>query len=317
MNRRRDAIRPAWYIELAVVVFLLVVYDRVADLARVHNVAADHHGRWLIDLEQRLDVDVERWADLVVAPHLRLSQLLSIYYDFAHVTITVGVLVGVYVFAPATFRRARTVLVAVNLVSLGFFVLFPVAPPRLLPGTGIVDVVAGSGTWGSWETTRGVASHANEYASMPSLHLAWAAWVVLAIVAATPRRRYRLLAVAHLVMTAVVVVATGNHYVLDVVIGVALTVVLWAVAGVGCKRISDPLSPALPAERRSGPRRSPRAAATVLTWCRGRRVRDASAPAPTGPRGRARTRPRSGRSHVRAPGWDGRSATGSPPPGSP
>jgi hypothetical protein len=225
---RRGADRPPWYGELAVVLFLVVAYDRIADLARVHAGAAVHRGRSLLVAERFLRLDVEQRVDAALAPHALMGQGLSLYYDFAHVTVTIGVLVMVYLLAPAAYRRARTALIAVNVAALGVFVLVPVAPPRLLPGAGVADIVAGSGTWGAWEATRGVASHADAYASMPSLHLAWATWVLLAVRSGTSRRLYRSLAGLHLVLTAAVVVVTGNHYVLDVVAGVALALVVWA-----------------------------------------------------------------------------------------
>lgn len=227
LGSRLTGDRPAWYGELAVLFFLFVAYDRIADLALVHATAAQHRGRWLLDVERSGHLAVERRLDLVVVPHLRLGQALSLFYDFAHGTVTVGVLVVTYLLAPAVYRRARTVLVTINVVALVVFVLLPVAPPRLLSGAGIADVVAGSGTWGAWEATPGLASHADEYASMPSLHLAWATWVLLTVRAATVRRRYRWLAGAHVALTAVDVLATGNHYLLDVVAGMALAVTLW------------------------------------------------------------------------------------------
>src|SRR3954452_21280882 len=52
--RRRSGVRPAWYGEIAVVLFLLVAYDRIADIARVHATAAQHRGRSLLDAERVL-----------------------------------------------------------------------------------------------------------------------------------------------------------------------------------------------------------------------------------------------------------------------
>ncbi len=220
--------RPALLPELLVVLLLLVGYDRVAGLAAVRASAAVSHGLDLLALERRLGVDVELALDHAVAGHRLLGQVMSLYYDLVHAAATMLVLLGVWLCAPAAYRHARRALVAVNVAALAVFAVLPVAPPRLLPGAGFVDVVARSGTWGAWYSTSAASAHADAYASVPSLHVAWALWVVLAVRATTRRGGPRALAAAHLATTVVVVVATGNHYLFDVLSGVALTATAWA-----------------------------------------------------------------------------------------
>lgn len=218
--------RPRWWGELLVLAFLLFVYDLVADAARVHVSDAVRHGRDLLAVEAHAHLAVERALDGLTVRHTWLQVPLSYYYDVAHVCLTTGVLVGLYVLRPGVYRSLRTALLSVNAVALGVFFAWPVAPPRLL-GDGFVDVVASSGTVGAWEGSATAARHANEYAAMPSLHVAWAVWVLIAVLAATPRRWPRLLAGAHVAVTVACVLLTGNHYVLDAAAGCVLTVAVW------------------------------------------------------------------------------------------
>jgi diacylglycerol O-acyltransferase len=102
-----------------------------------------------------------------------------------------------------------------------------VAPPRLLPGGGFVDVVALSGTFQSGD---GAAQHANAFGSMPSLHAGWAIWVALTVMTMTTRWWVRGLAWLHVGLTFVVVIITGNHYLIDIVAGAATVAVAWSVA---------------------------------------------------------------------------------------
>ncbi|MGB8651953.1 MAG: phosphatase PAP2 family protein [Mycobacteriales bacterium] len=219
--------RPHWAGELLVVLGLLVVYDQVAGLAKVRVDAAVQHGRELLALSP---FGLEKAADHWLAGVSWLHAPAAYYYDLAHIDVTMAVLVACFAWRSGVYRRARTALVAVNLVGLTVFLLFPVAPPRLLPGSGFVDIVAGSGTWGAWEAGGGVADHANEFGSMPSLHIAWAVWVALTVTAMTSRRSLRALGWVHVLLTAVVVVVTGNHYVVDIAAGAATTALAWAVA---------------------------------------------------------------------------------------
>jgi membrane-associated phospholipid phosphatase len=119
------------------------------------------------------------------------------------------------------------VLVSVTMVALLLHVTFPLAPPRMLPGEGFVDTmeVYGPSAYGA-----GTESVTNQYAAMPSLHAAWALFVGFALVAVLTRR-WRWAALLHPVLTVLVVVATGNHYWLDVIAAAALVVLAMLVHG--------------------------------------------------------------------------------------
>jgi diacylglycerol O-acyltransferase len=234
---RVDRRRPSLVGEIVIVLFLLFGYDRVAAFAGGRAAPAIAHGRRLLAVEKTLHVGIEHRLNDVLAGRPGLGSVLSVYYDFAHGLVTFGVLGVLYLCRPAGYRAARRALVTLNIVALGLFTAFPVAPPRLLPGSGFADVVARSGTWGSWEASSSrVAQHADLYAAFPSLHVAQASWVLLVVVSATGRRSLRALAAAHLVLTVLVVLSTGNHYLVDVAGGAGLTVLSWLAVHRGTAR---------------------------------------------------------------------------------
>jgi hypothetical protein len=132
-----------------------------------------------------------------------------------------GVLAWLWARHPGDYRPLRTALAGVNVVSLAIFWLLPVAPPRMLPG--MTDVVAATGAPGSWHSGS-LATHANELAAMPSLHIAWAVWSAWAVWRVVRRRtRWAGLVWAYPVATTLTVLSTGNHFVADVVAGAVLT----------------------------------------------------------------------------------------------
>jgi hypothetical protein len=216
--------RPHWAGELVVVAFLLVIYDQIAGLASTRAGAAIAHGRDVLALSP---AGFERGADHWLAGVGWLRDPASLYYDLAHINVTFIALVACYLWRGSVYRRARTALVTVNLIGLVVFLLYPVAPPRLLPGGGFIDVVGESGTFGS---TEGGIEHSNAFGSMPSLHAAWAVWVALAVMTMTPRLWVRVLAWLHVVLTLVVVIITGNHYLVDLLAGGVTVAVAWALA---------------------------------------------------------------------------------------
>jgi hypothetical protein len=221
---RRDGLRPALLGEIVVVVLLVRVYDWIRRLAATRGTSAEHHARDLLGLERLLHLDVEHPANDWLAAHPHVELLAVGWYQFAHIPVTIGLLAWCWWRRPERYRPARNALVLVNLAGLAVFLAYPVMPPRLLPHGGFVDSLAATGLGSA---PAGPVS-ADEFAAMPSLHLAWATWVAL-VLATLLAGRIRLLAIAYPVTTAAVTVGTANHFTLDVVAGVA---VAFAAAGV-------------------------------------------------------------------------------------
>lgn len=210
------------------IVFLAWVYDSVANLAPLREKLALAHGRDILSLEQSLHIAPEaalnRW---LVANHT-FGTLLSYYYDNAHFIVTLGLLSWLWWRRADIYRPLRSSLVAINVIGLIVFWRYPVAPPRML--SGFTDVIASSHTFGSWHTGS-LAADANQFAAMPSLHIAWAAWCTLVLWRLSPRRWLRTLAVLYPCVTAFAVVATGNHYALDLLGGLLTFAFALALAG--------------------------------------------------------------------------------------
>lgn len=76
----------------------------------------------------------------------------------------------------------------------------------------------------------GPASMANQYAAMPSLHVAWAVWVALALYVALRPYPWRIVVWTYPMITTFVVIGTGNHFVLDAVAGALIVWLAWIVA---------------------------------------------------------------------------------------
>lgn len=219
--------RPRWWGELVVVAWLAVLYDTVTNLAPAREAIALAHGRSLLSFERSLGIDLEATLNRWLTHHQTLGAISSYYYDNAHFVVTLGLLGWLWWQRADIYRPLRNTLVAINLLGLLVFWLCPVAPPRMLVGTGFSDVVAASHTFGSWHTGS-LAADADQFGAMPSLHLAWAAWCGLAIWRMSSRRWSRAIAVLYPMLTALAVLATGNHYLLDVLAGL-LTCALAAV----------------------------------------------------------------------------------------
>ncbi len=211
--------------EVLVVLWLYVVYDIINNLSSVDESRALARARDILAVERRLGLDVELGANRWLARRELLGSLLANYYNLAHIWLTLAVLVLLWLRRRSLYADLRNALVAFNLIGFAVFWSFPVAPPRMLDG--FVDVVEQTGAISSFHDGA-LAEAANQYAAMPSLHVAWAIWVVVALYRTSRSPRVRALAWAHITLTVIAVVATANHFVLDIVAGAVTAVVGFA-----------------------------------------------------------------------------------------
>ena len=217
VTRRVDGRAPLW-IELAVVAWLFWLYDVINNFAPLRQALALRDATGVLSLERLLHLDPELALNRWLAAHGALAFVASSYYFFSHAIVTFALLAWLWWSAPALYRRLRTQLVIINLIAFAVFWRYPLAPPRMFPNLGFVDVVAASHAAVSWQS--GALVHeANQLAAMPSLHFAWAVWCGIALWQRYRRRAAALLAIVYPLLTAVVVIATANHYLLDVLAG--------------------------------------------------------------------------------------------------
>jgi hypothetical protein len=205
--------------EVATVVALLALYRLGRALGRHEVGAAFDHAKEVLRIERHLGLAYELDWQRAALPHRWLITALNQYYARVHFPATIAFLVGCYVRSADGYRHVRRLFVGVTAAGLVLHLAYPLAPPRMQPG--FVDTIA---RFGPAIYSRGeVASVANQYAAMPSLHFGWAVLVAYGAVR-LGRRWWRWLAVAHPVVTFVAIVVTANHYWLDAAVAAALVV---------------------------------------------------------------------------------------------
>ncbi|HEY6934129.1 MAG TPA: phosphatase PAP2 family protein, partial [Marmoricola sp.] len=207
-------------------VYLLV--DTLENPAR--RAAASQHGRDIFELEQRLHIDIEHALNNWLAPHRLLSTLANYEYAWTYILSALALLAWTYLRRPDLWKLTRDSFIVLNLIAFACFWLYPTAPPRLLPGLGFVDTVSRGDTVGSWGNS--LVDSANQLAAMPSLHVGWALWVSVVLARITASRWVQVLSAAHVALTAFVIMATANHYLLDAIaviipIAVGVRVASW------------------------------------------------------------------------------------------
>jgi hypothetical protein len=227
-----QAHRKAWMAirglrEIILIGGVYALYDVTRYFVAGDHDAAVRHGRAIYHFEQRIGLDPEHWLNKLVSPHVLLAVPSDYIYATLHYIVTPAVLIWLWRRHSSSYTSARTVLMWTTVVGLVCFSLLPVAPPRLLPG--FIDTMARYSHYGWWSTAasapRGFGHDTNQYAAMPSLHVGWAVWSGWQMIQHGRHRVTRVLGVIYPLVLSFVVVATANHYFLDVVAGFAAVLV--------------------------------------------------------------------------------------------
>ncbi len=220
--------------EAGLVVALFALWQYAGSFSVMGPAGATARARWIWHTERAWHLPDEAAVQHLVLGHPLAVEAFNVYYATMHFTVLIIFLVWLYTRHRDQYKRIRTILVLLTAACL-LVQLVPVAPPRLLPGTGLVDTAQ---VYGQSVYAFGGAV-ADQLSAMPSVHVGWAMLVAAGAWRATLSRG-RWLAVAHAVMTWIVVVATANHFWLDGIVAAAL-LVLACLAVAAARALRPPL----------------------------------------------------------------------------
>ena len=128
-----------------------------------------------------------------------------------------GALVYIYLRHNASFYFVRNMFaVAMWIANVGFM-LFPTAPPRFFPEWGFTDSVANLTHVGHDSVT--VNSLVNQYAAIPSMHVAFALMIAVPLARLSKHRVTRDDLDRVPLVVVFVIISTANHFLTDAFLG--------------------------------------------------------------------------------------------------
>ena len=202
--------------EVGIIFGLYAMWQLAGSYSIGHTDEAVNRGLWIWHHERAWHFPSEVAVQRPILGHPLLVQICNIYYATMHFGMLLAVLLWLYIRHRDAYVRTRTLIVLTTAACL-FVALWPVAPPRLIH-VGMIDTAAQYGQ-SVYAVTGGLG--ADQYSAMPSVHVAWAFLVAIAVITAT-RSPWRWLILVHTAVTVYVVVATANHFWLDGVVAVGL-----------------------------------------------------------------------------------------------
>ncbi|MCK2215650.1 phosphatase PAP2 family protein [Actinomadura sp. ATCC 31491] len=199
--------------EIALLLIVLLIFSWVHARVGTDAAVATANALTLQSVERTLHLDIALGVNRWLTEHPALIMPAVLYYRLYYVVI-LGVLVWVYVRHAEVYLTVRRTLVAMLLLVLPVYWAVPMSPPRFaLPG--VVDILAGHDPFGAHT---GQTAGASVYSAMPSMHVGWSLWCAFAAWCALRGSHPRLAWLPWLFPLGMVavVLATGNHYVLDI-----------------------------------------------------------------------------------------------------
>jgi membrane-associated phospholipid phosphatase len=223
-------------LQFAIWIGFYVVYQLTRGVADRSVGDAFANGEWVLRTERELGALFEPAVQRVVDTSSIMLTLTSYTYWLSQFAVVGIALLYVYFRHHERFAGFRNWLIVANLLGLVGYVLMPTAPPRMFPEWGFVDSLA---QYSAVSHDSGLIQlGSNPYAAMPSLH-AMDAFIVGVVMFGLVRSPIaKALWLAWPVWVGFAVIATGNHYWLDVAAGVVLAIVAgYLLRGVSTLRV--------------------------------------------------------------------------------
>jgi membrane-associated phospholipid phosphatase len=202
------------------------LYRLVRGIVDGEAAEAFENARSVIALEHHLGVFVEPHIQTWASSKTWLIDAASWMYLNSHFTVTTFTLAFIYLFRNEHYYFVRNMFMVAMGIALVGYLLYPTAPPRMLPEWGFADSVAdftGINDSGSANLL------VNPYAAVPSMHVGFALMLAVPMIRMARHGWVKAAWALYPALVTFVVVSTGNHYVFDAATG-ALTAGLSALA---------------------------------------------------------------------------------------
>ena len=216
--------------QIALFMLLFQAYKLVRKtfIQRAETVAYDH-ALQIIRWQDRLGLNIELDLQRRVLEHDWAIWFFNRYYTY-FMWAFYACAIAAMLLAPVHYRWLRRVFIASMALALPWFALYPLAPPRFMGQYGypFVDTLAVYGP--NYFSDSGLVQ-ANRFAAMPSMHCGWTFIGSVMLAYAIPWKRLGLIVGAsHSALMWITVMVTGNHFVLDIVGGLLVAGMAFAVA---------------------------------------------------------------------------------------
>jgi PAP2 superfamily len=226
--------------QVIVVVAAVQSYELLRHVMAPNWALAVDHAQEVVRWEQLLGIDWERGLQETFLRIPDLVRAMNVFYFVGHFVLTSLFFFWLYHLSRSRFRFWRNGFLTATAIALVIHWKFPTAPPRLAD-IGVTDTLERLSNIDIGSPTS--SSFSNPVAAIPSLHAGWALFVGLGLMLYARPLFWKLVGAVYPVLVVLTIVVTGNHFVLDALIGYAVMAVGFAVAWLVFERNRGTLRP--------------------------------------------------------------------------
>ena len=226
VSDRFRAVLASRYTREPVILVLAYAFYYLARHAADDARPAFENARYLMRLESSIGIFKELSLQSATISYDFVTHIFNVIYFYGHWPAIIACGLYLFVRKPHVYTITRNAFLISGAIALIFFVLFPVAPPRLSM-LGIVDTLSMTVPV-SYDNSPLV----NPYAALPSMHVGWCLVVSLGLYMSTTRRSVRAFAFMITPAMWLATVITGNHFFIDglfgtILAGIAFLIAFW------------------------------------------------------------------------------------------
>ena len=211
--------------ELATLGSFALLYAGVRAITEGSTASAVANAQRILRLEQWLGIAWEESVQAAVIGSDTAVAVTNWVYIWGYWPVILASAVYLWRRHRDHYLLLRRAVLLSGFAGLLVFALLPTAPPRLAD-IGVVDTILEQSR--SYRVMQ-PAEVTNQYAAMPSLHVGWSLLIGIVVAVVVSNRIVRSLSLMLPLAMSFAVVATANHFVLDVVVGIVVVLAALAV----------------------------------------------------------------------------------------
>jgi membrane-associated phospholipid phosphatase len=200
-----------------------VLYELTRGLSDGSVLTAFQHARGVVSFERSIgifnELDVQRWA---LQRHWALD-VADFTYFHAHFAVTTLFMFWLYLRRNPHYYFIRNAVFVADAIALVGFTFFPTAPPRMLTDLGFTDTLDRYASVSNYSGP--INALANPFAAVPSIHTCYALITGVTCFFLVKRRPLRFTWLFYPALIVFSIIATGNHFWLDAMLGALLALV--------------------------------------------------------------------------------------------
>jgi membrane-associated phospholipid phosphatase len=203
--------------QIGLLLIVDMAYETVRGIADGQKATAFAHGQQVIDIERASGTLFEPDLQALFLPVNWLMDFANQVYMNSQFAVVLGFFFWLYFFRNESFYFVRNMFaVSMGLALIGY-TLYPTAPPRLFPEHGFVDTINDFSSVNHDSALSKLLI--NPYAAVPSMHCAFALMIGATGFQLVRSTVLKAVWATWPLLVAWVVVVTGNHYWVDIVLG--------------------------------------------------------------------------------------------------